>query len=486
MTVRGGARQSWFAAVALLLMAWGALHGWLAAGPQGVSSDARAYVTLAYNLACHGVYSLAEEGAPRVATHYREPGYPAYLAAALNLAPDLCQTGLPAPGAPSPMVSYLKRAQLPLFLGSALAVFAILRWSGVGRPWQILGLALVVFSGTLGSGLDTTLSEMLCQFLLLAVSGALLLGLRQRSVRWLTAGSVFLGLLILTKAVFLFFVPLFAGLCWPVVRRRGRSAPRRAAVAALLLAGACVPPFLWSVRNRLEIGTWSLCSRSGVVLLARSNLNRMTRQEYLVSFLYLTPDDTPRALLERLFGPRLPDVTRRLDWSGPDGFRMAARQARASLAAEMPGAPEEVVDRELQRRALREILAHPLRHLAVTLPVAVGGVYVESRLETRVPCTIRLQAPVPLSWAYALSLAFVLTAGARRWRWERLAFAAPAAYMMLFHALLTHNIPRYNTPALPVLVVCLCWALAGTGEGVRPRDQEEVFREGAHPDPLPQ
>jgi hypothetical protein len=89
------------------------------------------------------------------------------------------------------------------------------------------------------------------------------------------------------------------------------------------------------------------------------------------------------------------------------------------------------VDSQLKQRALGMIAAEPLKHLAT------------------IPLFLWRGAP----YTFAILLAGALYACARR-AWWLLAYLAPAMGLVMFYAVLTHFIPRYAEPMLPIAAVC--------------------------------
>jgi len=112
-----------------------------------------------------------------------------------------------------------------------------------------------------------------------------------------------------------------------------------------------------------------------------------------------------------------------------------ARDRRTALLDQIKD--RALADKALFDEALGRIASHPLRHLAVTLPLAHRGIYVERTA--------------------AMSLLLFILAGTALARalatrdWPALAAFAPAVLSFGFHSFLTHNIPRYNVFLVPVL-----------------------------------
>jgi hypothetical protein len=103
--------------------------------------------------------------------------------------------------------------------------------------------------------------------------------------------------------------------------------------------------------------------------------------------------------------------------------------------------PSVAADRAARAEAIAIIKAHPWRHLMVTIPLLWRGANVVF--------------PV-----LAVALAFSLYAR----RYDLALFTAPAFGSVMFHALLTHFIPRYAQPtysiSMLVAIVLLAWLVS--------------------------
>src|SRR5690606_23762525 len=220
------------------------------------------------------------------------------------------------------------------------------------------------------------------------------------------AGAVF-GLTALTKAAFLYvFVGLLAAVAaamWLMPDDGGhRESPRRIlASVAVLAAGFGVVTLPWMYRNYVKLDAFEISSRAGIVLHLRATHNRMTWDEYKGAF-YVWSRPSLKPLVGAITGYDETDLAiggrlQRLNRSGrgeieridlaaelagkPEEALTYYREARAErvrLVAELggrldPRAAERAADRELARRAIDSMLAEPLRHLAMTVPLTWRG-----------------------------------------------------------------------------------------------------------------
>jgi hypothetical protein len=249
---------------------------------------------------------------------------------------------------------------------------------------------------------------------------------------------------------------------WLAVNLWRRTAPGMRAVGrellVLTLAFSCVVA-PWMFRNRVEIGSFEISQRAGVVLMYRALHNLMTPDEYLGAFyawapprlqptvgklLGFTPADLQRhGRLQRLnddlhsdfaaddLAAELagrPDLAITFYWQA----RAQREQAEGVLAAEGRTEAEAAAEADalLKRRALSIFREHPWRSLATTLPFMWRGA----------PRTFPI-------------LGLALWVALRYRRYDLLGFALPALGIVLEYALFTHFIPRYDEPASAVSIV---------------------------------
>ena len=99
-----------------------------------------------------------------------------------------------------------------------------------------------------------------------------------------------------------------------------------------------------------------------------------------------------------------------------------------------------------KKRALNEIFSNPLKHLAVTIPVALKGMYVLDDADSPAGNAVCL-----MNFLLFFSLFFLFIKAIVHKNTAVTAFLLPAVFSFLFYSFLTHNITRYNVPLIPVL-----------------------------------
>ena len=209
---------------------------------QPLTHDEREYLALGRSVARgEGFQYPADEPRPGTAQQFgRAPGYPLFLAAL---------------GVTQPVEHAPRRAQIAQACVGALIVWLIASIAGraAGPRAAVIAAAIAAVYPPLVWMPAYMLSETLFSALALAAARMLQeVGSRAS----LVAGSVFVGLAILTRPALIFFLPLAALWLW----RKRRPAD---ATLFLLIAVLCVAP--WTIRNHRVYGRWiAVASEGGV------------------------------------------------------------------------------------------------------------------------------------------------------------------------------------------------------------------------------
>lgn len=415
-----------------------------------IEFDAYENLTAAYNLAHHGVMSIEDApGAQLQPSEHREPlpiiALAGYIAA---LDPVLGDKPL-AQLASGPDARVLKYSNMPWALLLALLVYGtVLRYVG-SHGWAALATLAVHYQ--LAYQYDFLYSEFAAAALLALTSLMAALAVERRRLSLAFVTGLCFGALTLTKAAF-FYVALVLVVCfvaWGVWQRLRVDDGYALRAAPLLALGFALVVAPWMVRNYLHFDTVKLSGRGGIVLLTRALKNNMTDEEYRGAWFAYAPRPL-RAVVGKLTGFDKHDLE--------DGGRLmrlvrfASARDRPAMAAGEPddavsyyaranamrgelerthlAANDVAIDATLKRRALDMILADPLAHAAA------------------VPLFLWRGAP----YTFCILLAAGVYALARRRRWL-FVYVMPAMGMVLFYAALSHFIPRYAEPMLPIAAV---------------------------------
>jgi hypothetical protein len=234
------------------------------------------------------------------------------------------------------------------------------------------------------------------------------------------AGCLF-GLLCLARTSFALLGPIVLALIalngMFVLRIPSRAVLRQAAVFAfawLLLVGS------WIGRNAYSIGKWGLSEEYGTAtLVERLAFDTMTKREFLLAFPYCLPA-IGEPVVKWMFGANSMD---RFLYSNSGSFFDLGRSRRDSLVAQH-GRLDPLLG-ELVRAEMRE---RWWRYLMVSLPLGWCGMWVGGTLGLLL---------VPLFAAASVR-------AIRRREPLFLLYCAPAVAMLVLHAAVANHYTRYN------------------------------------------
>ena len=415
--------------------------------------DTRENLMIALNLLRFRVYSLqeAKEGTPPRPTTKREPLYPTLLAfwmAAFREENSFADP--PTLESLNPGFAFrLKSLNVLLHLGLILASWWAAR-TFFGRPWPALAVAvLMAFNSSMLSTIDVFLTEIPAALLLATSSALIWLTYTRKVVGYALLAGLSLGALALTRTVFFYFVLLAAAgaavwLAAAAIRKNLRQRPTAIRWAVMALAALAVySP--WFVRNQRLGETLQVDARAEDVLAIRAEYSTMSWRQYAASFLYFTPSVGPR-LTAAVFGEQ---IAQSFDRSRPESFFRKALsgtgEVQRTAAARGLGT----------RQAAVRIMAEHLPMMALlTLPFAYRGAFVQVGFNVkRVPAALLYISLVySLFFVPALVVLIVRLVRGKDPRWL---FLVPALYSYAFHSLITHYIPRYSVPLVPIFLIAL-------------------------------
>jgi len=398
------------------------------------------YLGIAYDLRHSGrftdgyMFAKPEEDGQRPSGMRFAPLYPLMLAGAAALDPGFaaamdCEVEGEGQNAACSRAAPLARG---VQFGMLAGFFLLLWWMGgavsgsAAVAWTALLLGLATGPVLLRS-VNYLMTETTSLFLVTGATAAAIAATRARrpSLGMLGAGML-LGLTALTRPAFLylFLAAVATGACLAV--------RRRAMIPALLTfaLGFALPVAPWGIRNWLVLGRPALTfGYDSHTLVQRISFNAMTWREYALSYLCWLPDGT--GMGEALVGPRACD---RFGWNErPDTFYSIGQGAlmRDTLAA------SGGFDHHLGYLLHHYVLAAPVKHALVTIPMALRGAWVDHY------------------WGFVLApVCAAFTIGAVRRRDARfLILALPAWFMLLFNAAVAVNQVRYNLMLIPPFAI---------------------------------
>jgi hypothetical protein len=396
------------------------------------SPDCREYLELARSL--HRTGTMTRDGQPEI---WRTPGYPGFLAAAMFLVGS------------TPAALILVQQILGV-VNTVLLVRVACMTAGPRRA-LVAGAIFLFEPYRLYYGLWLLSETLFTTCLLLLWMLWIRAQRRQAALDFLWLGLLAGGTILVRPLAVLLPAALAlatAGL--------GRRAPRAALKhTAVLLAGACLPPAAWMLRNLLVAGHFALSSQSGVVLAyfkaAEVELWREHRtvDRYVETSLDPGLSGAPHLVWERI-DARLHDEL--------GGSQL--RWADLAQGGHPPGKGFET-SAALRRVGLGMLLESPLATLGFC--AARAGELLTMPLNLAL---VRYTGVPPGGWRHALlGLAYtllVLCAAVRLFRGACGAGAAfPLAVLVALLAATTPQLdPRLRVPLIPLLALLAVWPRA--------------------------
>lgn len=467
--------------------------------------DAAQNVAIGAQLADGGTFGLRPS---EPFTMYREPLYPAAVALQTLIDPRLRDL-VPGRALEPIAVIALKQQNLlwaAILLLSVAGLVARLtrsaRWlAGMLAPAAAVVLVHVTMVAS-RDVMDRTLTELpaaamltLAALLGVDVVDAVLSGARRRSiaVRGIGLGAA-LAALALTKASFLYIVPVHLLLLWgylsvahgirtgrdPAPGRRRIRAAGAGILAALLAFTLVAAP--WVVRNEVRFDEASIAGRSGIVLWYRAVKNTMTSAEQRAAWVVYSPGPL-RGPVATALGVDLEDrsatsALRRVDRFGfyfpqepvDRSFYRRARNDRARLTERFTAGGVEtwteanlLADAVLRERALEALASDPWATLRTAPLFLWRGTW--PMLSSEVLPRALLGPFNPLAMAAVVVGAVV---GLLRRRVRLLATALLPFGAVVFFGLFTHFEGRFALPVVPVgLAVAVAAAVRGASRWSR-------------------
>jgi hypothetical protein len=424
--------------------------------------DQAFYITIAYDLTHHGVFSNGVFDAVNSTVAVPPPGrffgpvYPWLIVAATKLDArfaDAVNCSVEAnhkvrDGAECEVYARPMRIMHAALLGVgvlAIALAAELIFTSAAVFWLtgMLATAALLADAELFSFVMT---ESVTFSLYSTAALALLLAwLSPRAGRLVAAGWLF-GLLCLTRASFVVLAPVAAGLIagngfWRL-REGWRPVSKHVLVFAIAWLTIVGP---WLARNAVTIGNWRLTEEYGsATLIERFAFNDMTAREFALAFPYCLPE-LGEPMIDRAFGPQ---AMERFVYHTPKSFFNVGRLERDKLI-EAHGRLDPLIGNRI-RDEMRE---RWWRHLLVSVPLAWCGMWVGGLLGL---------ALVPL-----FVCASVLAV--RRSQPLFLLYAAPALVMLALHAAVANHYTRYNLILIGPFSAGAAWIICRVASSLAPR-----------------
>lgn len=454
-----------------------------------VLGDGVQNLLIATNLYKHGVFSH-EGSANPLPTDFREPLPPMVVYAYLELfAPSNSEHLGFGHFRAGDLTRFVKMSNLLWVFTGLLGVWLLTRrlTHSVTATLAATLLAYVFFFNA-REYIDTFYTELTTATAIVWGSYLLYRGVKDKKTGFFLAGGATMGLLALTKASSIYINVVALLLLVAVMllaRQRMQVSVGRIATWGLAMGlGLAVVVAPWMVRNHLQFDSVRISDRGGLILHGRATLNNMTNDE-VIGLIYEKSPTIYRRLVDgtRLGQNGRDEFERGGRWQrlnrGLSSFWKsdieAIRAGRPDLAVSFhaeAGArytilvnqlrvqgkhyPEEVVDGMRRDEAIRMLKERPVRHLVMTLPFFWHGFWGLKKVEIPLVSLATQDAIVEvLNLLAGLALLIAFFVGLLRRRPDLLAVTVLPFGLMSFYAFVSHNIPRYMSPAHPIMLILL-------------------------------
>ncbi|MDP2297402.1 MAG: hypothetical protein Q8M24_18320 [Pseudolabrys sp.] len=417
--------------------------------------DQSFYLTIAYDIDRHGVYSngmfddVNSVDARPAPGMFIAPLYPLLVLAAMKVDPRFAAAARCSVEANhdrrdrATCETYTRPIHLIHALLLTLAVLAIARSAELIFPGSATFWLAGVFA-TIGlQPLDELFSFVMTESLTFSLFSLTMLAMVKgwTSPGWRTfaIAGVLLGLLCLTRTAFIVLAPVMIVLIVINACRAGSSAwqgtqAAQGAFAFALCFGFVLAP--WAIRNSISVGKFGLTEEYGAAaMVERFAFNRMTPKEFALAFPYCLPK-VGRCLIAETVGTAATD---RFEWYHPDSFFRIGRAMRTELLA-----THKKLDPVIGDIVRSEMKDNWWRHILVSIPLAWCGLWVGG-------------------WfSFFLVPAFVWAgiAAIRRHQPLFLLYAVPALTMLALHAGLANHYTRYNLILVGPFAAGAAWLIA--------------------------
>jgi 4-amino-4-deoxy-L-arabinose transferase-like glycosyltransferase len=411
-------------------------------------SDAIRYITYALNLERHGTFSLsAIDATDATPGSGHTPLYPAWIAAFAAADSGLrdtlaCVVRNDATQAPCALdLRSIVTAQLVLagvFLGCVWLLAR--RLSGSSRIAWLAALIALLARNPLQYA-NQILTEALLVPLLGIFIVCLAIAYQERKPRWMLFAGAVLGLAALTRPAYAYLFYAMAPVLAAVALVRWRRPLLLGCALFAVAYGVVVAP--WLLRNEIRFDRLALTTGyDGDIFAQRVAFNHMGWGELGVAFIYWFPDFGDH-LAAALFPQRYYD---KLGWNAGSYYATVAPAVYAKAVAEA-----ESRDAVVPLLLHTEVMAHPVKHALVSLPLAFRGIFIS-----------KYWGVVGLICFIALTI--------RQFRgsdYTLLLLSLPVWFMVVFHAFISPSIPRYNLALIPFYAYAMAWTVHAAGGAVR-------------------
>lgn len=260
---------------------------------------------------------------------------------------------------------------------------------------------------------------------------------KRGNITWWGLTGLLLGLLCLTRPSFVILIPgmlLLIAVGSRLLEAKSRPSAWKSAAAFAIVVALTIGP--WIVRNHVSVGKWGLTEEYGsAVLIERFAYNDMSPMEFVTAFPYCTPG-LGDLLFDQVYGR---DSMHRFVFHTRDSFFHVGRGRRDLLVNEH-GRLDPLIG-DIVRDEMRTSW---WRHLLVSIPLAWCGLWA--------------------GWIVSLVLIPLFACASVRAIRQRepvlLLYAAPAIIMLGLHAAVASHYTRYNLILIGPSAIAAAWIIS--------------------------
>jgi 4-amino-4-deoxy-L-arabinose transferase-like glycosyltransferase len=422
--------------------------------PKSLSDfDQSFYLTIAYDLDRHGVFSNgvfddvdSTREAPPPGMFF-VPGYPLLVLAVMKVDTRFAkavecsvtavsrETDTSVCDAYETPVRVVHAALLALgvvaiaLCGSLIFASTRVFWIAGALATASLAAEAFIFSYVMTESLTFSLYSIT---MLLAV-----LAWKSGNTKWWGFTGLSLGLLCLTRPSFVVLIPgliLLIAAGSRLLKTKPRPSAWKSAAVFVTAVALTIAP--WILRNHFSVGKWGLTEEYGsAVLIERFAYNDMSATEFFTAFPYCTPG-LGDLLFDQAYGR---DSMHRFVFHTRDSFFHVGRGRRDMLVRE-----HGRLDPVIKDIVGDEMRTNWWRHLLVSIPLAWCGLWA--------------------GWIVALALVPLFACASVRAIRQReptlLLYAAPAIIMLGLHGAVANHYTRYNLILIGPFAVGAAWMIS--------------------------
>lgn len=459
------------------------LHVHLYDPEQQYGSDSQENLAGAYNIAKYNTYAVNTLDGRVHATATREPLFPlmvGLIIKARNLFADKEHNLKNKSGA---LIYHLQIEsihrinKLTIFNIFLLYVTIFLAagfvWNRTQNYWFVIYiLSTLIFSASLAIGAHGFLTEILASLLITSIS---ILFYLAKDIFHYRKYCILLGLLlsglVLTKALFLYFLPFSLGY---LIILNYQDLKEKTNLKNLYLLIGCLLLIVggWMLRNFIDFGRFYIADRKAQTLIVRAEYDSLTNKEYPFTYAIWAP-----GLSKYFLTPETEDNWKRLiNIKGNDQIILDAFNKMFSVYLKdkklnLNGVYDQSDLMQIEKLSINDIVHHKISHVKLTLAFLWRSYFIEdgsglrylglhlpyeANADMRVdnfPLAFIVNLPLWFGFFYLIYIAY------REKDLSNIGLVLIPFFTVLAYSTLGFSHPRYMSPLIPVLTIAFCLSL---------------------------